>query len=99
MEQLAPPGTVRLTSETVRLEEGYVEVRSRGPIPVKGRPDPIEVFELTTGADAASGRGAPGPHALRQPRGEPRLRAPPAPGELPPRVRAPLGEQDGLLPA
>ena len=47
MEQLAPPGTIRLTGETVRLAEGYVEVRSFGPVPVKGLPDPIEVFELT----------------------------------------------------
>ena len=47
MEQLAPPGSVRLTAETVRLAEGYVEVRSLGPIPVKGMEDPIEVFELT----------------------------------------------------
>ncbi|HXU90638.1 MAG TPA: adenylate/guanylate cyclase domain-containing protein [Methylomirabilota bacterium] len=47
MEQLAPPGTVRLTAETMRLAEGYVEVRSLGLIPVKGLPDPIEVFELT----------------------------------------------------
>ncbi|HEV8437300.1 MAG TPA: adenylate/guanylate cyclase domain-containing protein, partial [Methylomirabilota bacterium] len=46
MEQLAPPGTVRLTGETVRLAEGYVEVRSLGPIPVKGLADPIELFEL-----------------------------------------------------
>jgi class 3 adenylate cyclase/tetratricopeptide (TPR) repeat protein len=46
MEQLAPPGTVRLTAETLRLAEGYVEVRSLGPIPVKGLPDPIEIFEL-----------------------------------------------------
>ena len=46
MEQLAPPGTVRLTAETVRLAEGYVEVRSLGPIPVKGLPEPIELFEL-----------------------------------------------------
>jgi class 3 adenylate cyclase/tetratricopeptide (TPR) repeat protein len=46
MEQLALPGTVRLTAETVRLAEGYVEVTSLGPIPVKGLPDPIEIFEL-----------------------------------------------------
>src|SRR5437773_657516 len=52
MEQLAPPGTVRLTAETVRLAEGYVEVRSLGPIPVKGLPDPIEVFELTGAGQA-----------------------------------------------
>jgi class 3 adenylate cyclase/tetratricopeptide (TPR) repeat protein len=46
MEQLAPPGTVRLTAETLRLAEGYVEVRSFGPVPVKGLSEPIEVFEL-----------------------------------------------------
>jgi class 3 adenylate cyclase/tetratricopeptide (TPR) repeat protein len=46
MEQLALPGTVRLTGETVRLVEGYVEVRSLGPVPVKGLPNPIEIFEL-----------------------------------------------------
>jgi class 3 adenylate cyclase/tetratricopeptide (TPR) repeat protein len=55
MEQLAPPGTVRLTGETVRIAEGYVEVRSLGPIPVKGLPDPIEIFELT-GAGTARTR-------------------------------------------
>jgi hypothetical protein len=55
MEQLAPPGTVRLTAETMRLAEGYVEVRSLGPIPVKGLPDPIEIFELT-GAGTARTR-------------------------------------------
>jgi len=55
MEQLAPPGTVRLTAETVRLAEGYVEVRSLGPISVKGLPDPIEIFEAT-GAGTARTR-------------------------------------------
>jgi class 3 adenylate cyclase/tetratricopeptide (TPR) repeat protein len=55
MEQLAPPGTIRLTAETVRLAEGYVEVRSLGPIPVKGLPDPMEVFELI-GSGAARTR-------------------------------------------
>jgi class 3 adenylate cyclase len=55
MEQMAVPGTVRLTAETVRLAEGYVEVRSLGPIPVKGLADPIEIFELT-GAGTARTR-------------------------------------------
>jgi hypothetical protein len=55
MEQLAPPGTIRLTAETVRFAEGYVEVRSLGPIPVKGLPDPVELFELT-GAGTARTR-------------------------------------------
>jgi len=52
MEQLALPGTVRLTGATVRLAEGYVEVRSLGPIPVKGLPEPIEIFELTGAGQA-----------------------------------------------
>ena len=55
------------------------------------------------GATAARGLRGPAldrwrdPGPARQPRGEPRVRPPAAPGELPPRVRAPLGEQDGLL--
>jgi class 3 adenylate cyclase/tetratricopeptide (TPR) repeat protein len=52
MEQLATPGTVRLTGETLRLAEGYVEVRSLGPIPVKGLADPVELFELTGAGQA-----------------------------------------------
>jgi class 3 adenylate cyclase/predicted ATPase len=55
MEQLATPGTIRLTGETVRLAEGYVTVRSLGPVPVKGLAEPVEVFELT-GAGAARTR-------------------------------------------
>src|SRR5262245_48737770 len=52
MEQLATPGTARLTGETLRLAEGYVEVRSLGPIPVKGLADPVEIFELTGAGQA-----------------------------------------------
>ncbi len=47
MEQLAIPGSIRLTSDTLRLVEGFVEVRSLGPVPVKGLKSPVEVFELT----------------------------------------------------
>ncbi|HXJ82216.1 MAG TPA: adenylate/guanylate cyclase domain-containing protein [Candidatus Methylomirabilis sp.] len=46
MEQLARPGTTLLTAETLRLAEGYVEVRSMGPVPVKGLPQPVEIHEL-----------------------------------------------------
>src|ERR671923_840223 len=46
MEQLARPGTTRLTADTLRLVEGYVEVTPLGPVPVKGLPEPIEVYEL-----------------------------------------------------
>ncbi len=47
MEQLASPGSIRLTPETLRLVEGFVHVTSLGPVPVKGIADPVEVFELT----------------------------------------------------
>jgi class 3 adenylate cyclase len=46
MEQLAPPGASRLAAETLRLAEGFVQVRPLGPIPVKGLAEPVEVFEL-----------------------------------------------------
>jgi class 3 adenylate cyclase len=36
MEQLATPGSIRLTAETVRLAEGFIQVQSLGPVPVKG---------------------------------------------------------------
>src|SRR5712691_1556735 len=46
MEQLASPGTIRLTAETLRLVEGYVEVKPLGPIPVKGLTEPVHAFEM-----------------------------------------------------
>jgi class 3 adenylate cyclase/tetratricopeptide (TPR) repeat protein len=46
MEQLARPGTALLTADTLRLVEGYVEVKPLGPVPVKGLLEPIEVYEL-----------------------------------------------------
>jgi class 3 adenylate cyclase/predicted ATPase len=46
MEQLADPGTILLTGETLRLAEGYVEVRPLGPIPIKGLDARVEVYEM-----------------------------------------------------
>src|SRR5262249_58053900 len=40
MEQLATPGTIRLTATTLRLVEGLVQVNALGPIPVKGLTEP-----------------------------------------------------------
>jgi class 3 adenylate cyclase/tetratricopeptide (TPR) repeat protein len=51
MEQLAPPGTVRLTAATLRLVEGFMQVNALGPVPVKGLTAPVEVFDLV-GASA-----------------------------------------------
>jgi class 3 adenylate cyclase/tetratricopeptide (TPR) repeat protein len=47
MEQLATPGSIRLTAATLRLAEGLVQVTALGQFPVKGLPEPVEVFELT----------------------------------------------------
>ena len=63
MEQLAPPGTIRLTGETQRLAEGFIQVKPLGPVPVKGVAEPVEVFELAgagpsrTRWQAAAARG------------------------------------------
>jgi class 3 adenylate cyclase len=51
MEQLATPGSIRLTAATLRLAEGLVQVNALGQFPVKGLPEPVEVFELV-GASA-----------------------------------------------
>jgi class 3 adenylate cyclase/tetratricopeptide (TPR) repeat protein len=55
MEQLASPGTTLLTADTLRLAEGYVEVKPLGAMPVKGLPTPVEAYELT-GAGARRSR-------------------------------------------
>src|SRR5262245_53212640 len=47
LEQMAKPGTILLTPETLVLAEGFVQVMSRGPVPVKGLAAAIEIFELT----------------------------------------------------
>jgi class 3 adenylate cyclase/tetratricopeptide (TPR) repeat protein len=46
MEQLATPGSIRLTASTLRLAEGLVQVTALGRFPVKGLSEPVEVFEL-----------------------------------------------------
>jgi class 3 adenylate cyclase/tetratricopeptide (TPR) repeat protein len=63
MEQLATPGSTRLTGETLRLAEGFIQVVPIGPVPVKGLPGPVDVFELAgpsatrTRLQAAAARG------------------------------------------
>ncbi len=63
MEQLETPGSIRLTAETLRLAEGFVQVRPLGTVPVNGLPHPVEIFELVgvgatrTKLQAAAARG------------------------------------------
>jgi hypothetical protein len=63
MEQLATPGSILLTAETLQLAEGFIQVQALGPGPVKGLAAPVEVFELVgatairRGLQAAVARG------------------------------------------
>jgi class 3 adenylate cyclase/tetratricopeptide (TPR) repeat protein len=63
MEQLAPPGVIRITADTLRLAEGFVQVNDLGLVPVKGVDAPVEVYELVGGGQirtrlqAAAARG------------------------------------------
>jgi class 3 adenylate cyclase len=53
MEQMAMPGSILMSPASLRLAEGYLQVRSLGPIPVKGLAEPVEVHEVM---NAATGR-------------------------------------------
>ena len=65
MEQLATPGSILLTTETLRLAEELVQVKPLGPTPVRGLRQPLEVFELV-------GPGPRGPASRPSPRGRSR---------------------------
>jgi class 3 adenylate cyclase/tetratricopeptide (TPR) repeat protein len=63
MEQMAKPGSVLTTADTLRLAEGYIAMEPLGPAPVKGLTDPVQIYEVTgagaaqTRLQAAAGRG------------------------------------------
>jgi predicted ATPase/class 3 adenylate cyclase len=54
MEQAALPGSIVLTANTMRLVEGYVEVKPLGPIAIKGLREPAEVYEVIQAGPARS---------------------------------------------
>jgi class 3 adenylate cyclase/tetratricopeptide (TPR) repeat protein len=47
MEQMATPGSIMITHGTLQLAEGYVQVKSLGPVHVKGMIDSVEAHEVT----------------------------------------------------
>src|SRR5215217_2141841 len=63
MEQSATPGAVLIAPDTLRLVEGYVQIKVLGPISIKGLDEPIEVYEIVgagasrTRLQAAAARG------------------------------------------
>jgi class 3 adenylate cyclase/tetratricopeptide (TPR) repeat protein len=54
MEQMAKPGSVLVTGDTLKLAEGFVQVRPLGAVPVKGLETAIQVYELTGTVPARS---------------------------------------------
>ena len=54
MEQMAVPGTILISGDTLSLAEGYVQVKPLGALPVKGLPTAIEVYEITGAATVRS---------------------------------------------
>jgi class 3 adenylate cyclase/tetratricopeptide (TPR) repeat protein len=51
-EQMAKPGSVLATADTLRLAEGFIGVNPLGPVPVKGLANPVEVYEVTEAGPA-----------------------------------------------
>jgi class 3 adenylate cyclase/predicted ATPase len=47
MEQMAMPGSILITADTLSLTEGFVQVKALGPVNVKGLNEPVEVYEIT----------------------------------------------------
>jgi class 3 adenylate cyclase/tetratricopeptide (TPR) repeat protein len=47
MEQMALPGSILITPEVCRLAEGYIQVTSLGPVPIKGMTALVEASEVT----------------------------------------------------
>src|SRR5215813_12258230 len=64
MEQLAAPGSIQVTAETLRLVEGFVQVSPLGPVLIKGLIKPIEVFELVGASGARTRFEAAARHGL-----------------------------------
>src|SRR6266705_80522 len=47
MEQMAAAGSILMAADTLRLPEGYVQVKPVGPVRVKGLGEAVEVYEVT----------------------------------------------------
>ena len=54
LEQMAMPGSILISPETLRLAEGYVVVKSLGARPVKGLEAPLELFEVVAAGTVRS---------------------------------------------
>jgi class 3 adenylate cyclase/tetratricopeptide (TPR) repeat protein len=64
MEQMANPGSVLATADTVQLAEGYIGVRPLGPVAVRGVSDQVEIYEVTDAGPARNRLQASAPRGL-----------------------------------
>ena len=55
LEQMAQPGSILTSSDTIQLAEGYIAAKSLGPVSVKGLAEPVQIYEVA-GAGAARTR-------------------------------------------
>ena len=54
MEQMADPGAILLTADTLRLAEGFIKTQSLGAVSVKGLVVPVETYGLIGAGSARS---------------------------------------------
>jgi class 3 adenylate cyclase/tetratricopeptide (TPR) repeat protein len=54
LEQMARPGSILTSSETVQLAEGYVAAKPLGATSVKGLAEPVQVYEVAAAGTARS---------------------------------------------
>lgn len=54
MESLADPGSIMISAKTYRLAKAYFELKSLGEVPIKGKAEPQEVFELKGVSDVVT---------------------------------------------
>jgi class 3 adenylate cyclase/tetratricopeptide (TPR) repeat protein len=54
MEQIADPGAILMTANTLHLAEGFIDAQPLGPVSVKGIAAAVETFLLTGGGSARS---------------------------------------------
>jgi len=54
LESLAEPGTVLMSESTSRLVRGLFQVRPLGPVAIKGKAEPVAVFEILSANDTSN---------------------------------------------
>ena len=66
MQQLATTGTAWMTARTARLAGGFIEIRARGLVEIKGVAQPVEAVELVGTADQTRWQVRAASHTLSQ---------------------------------